>query len=126
MQAGLWHVGPIWLARSRTSAGGALATTPPTAAEPLPLPSAATEISPEISSEISSEIFSEISSARMEREEARLVVLDEAAAEKALRSDVEAALKRDASLAEGVSRNDSRALIRLHKVSLVNCLLMTS
>jgi hypothetical protein len=51
----------------------------------------------------------------MEREEARLVVLDEAAAERALRSDVEAALRRDASLAEGVSRNDSRALIRLHK-----------
>ena len=118
MQAGLWHVGPIWLARSRPSAGGALATTPPTATEPLPLPSAAPEIFSEISSEISSE--------RMEREEARLVVLDEAAAEKALRSDVEAALRRDASLAEGVSRNDSRALIRLHKVSLVNCLLMTS
>ena len=104
MQAGLWHVGPIWLARSRPSTGGALATTPRTSAEPHAISSATTEISSEISSE------------RMEHEEARLVVLDEAAAERALRSDVEIALRRDASLAEGISHNDSRALIRLHKV----------
>ena len=95
MQAGLWHMSPYWL---------------------QPPPPRLRQQTASFEPHEHSQRHQQDPGDQAGQEEQRFVIMDEEAAERALASDYEAFLARDASLAVGMRRNDSRALIRLHKL----------